>query len=688
MHGYANTRPRKYAHGAEAHDDGTDFRVFAPKRARVEVVFEPTEARLTTEPLELCRDPDGFFRGFAPGIRAGTRYRLRLDSTRLLADPASRFQPDGPHGPSEVIDPRAFVWHDAGWKGPSDKGQVVYELHLGTFTQEGSYRAAIRELPALRELGITLVELMPLADFPGRFGWGYDGVNLYAPTRLYGHPEDLRAFVDAAHALEMGVLLDAVYNHLGPSGNYLREFSDDYVTTRHTTAWGEALDFETSPSARAFFAENGAYWIEEFHLDGLRLDATQAIHDGSPVHIVQEIVLRARARAGTRTTLYFAETETRSASLARSLDQGGFGLDSLWNDDFHHAARVAATGRREGYYAPYRGSAQELLSAMTRGFLFQGQPGNAHEPSHGEPAGDLPPRAFTNFLENHDHVAASARGARLHRLSRPSVYRALVALLLLGPATPLLFQGQEFNASSPFVYFADLEPELTRKVAEGRHAFLRAFQSLSGEGVQAQLADPGALETFLRCKLDPGERTKNADILALYTDLLRLRRTDPVFTSQDATLLAGATLGPRALALRYGDGTGEERLVVASLDDALDASAIAEPLLAPPAGSSWERLLSTEDLTYGGDGTPPAAAGIVLPGAAALVFAGRSVQRGAPPAAGHPGVLCVRVSPANADEAIVIRPPGVPDPIGRNVRSPELGASSLALLLEPLAELA
>jgi maltooligosyltrehalose trehalohydrolase len=627
MDAHQKPHDRRFAYGAEVHDDGTDFRVFAPKRARAEVVFEPTGATLPSPSLELIQEPCGIFRGFARGIRAGTRYRLRLDGTCLLPDPASRFQPEGPHGPSEVIDPRAFAWHDAGWKGPSRKGAVVYEMHLGTFTEEGSYRAAIRELSALRALGITLLELMPLADFPGRFGWGYDGVNLYAPTRLYGRPDDLRAFVDAAHALEMGVLLDAVYNHLGPSGNYLREFSDDYFTTRHTTAWGEALDFAYSPNARAFFADNGAYWIDEFHLDGLRLDATQAIHDDSPVHIVQEIALRARAKAGDRTTLFFAETETRSASLVRSLDEGGLGLDALWNDDFHHVARVVATGRREAYYAPYRGSAQELVSAMTRGFLFQGQRGAEDTPMRGEPASDLPHAAFTHFLENHDHVATSARGARLHQLSRPSVYRALVALLLLGPATPLLFQGQEFNASSPFVYFADLEPELSHKVAEGRRRFLATFSSLSSDEVQARLPEPGALTTFLQCKLDHSERSRNADTISLYTDLLRLRRSDPVFSAADSLRIEGATLGPRALVLRYSDRSGEARLLVASLDDALDASALAEPLLAPPAGASWERLLSTEDLAYGGEGSPPAKAGLVLPCAAALVFAGRAVQR-------------------------------------------------------------
>ena len=611
-------RARRFAHGAEVHEDGTDFRVFAPKRARVEVVFERGGDDRCHGPSELSREPSGFFRGFAEGVGAGTRYRVRLDGATCVADPASRFQPCGPEGPSEIVDPRAFVWSDHAWAGPRAKGQIVYEVHVGTFTKEGTYTAAMRELSALRDLGITLVELMPLADFPGRFGWGYDGVHLYAPTRLYGRPDDLRAFVDAAHGLGIGVLLDVVYSHLGPRGNVLQELSDDYFTSRHETAWGKAVDVESCPEARELFAANGAYWIEEFHLDGLRLDATHAIVDGSPVHIVREIVARARAAAKGRATLYFAETETRSASLARAVDQGGLGVDSLWNDDFHHAARVAATGRHESYYAPYQGTAQELLSAITRGFLFQGQSAGAER--RGEPATDLPAHAFTNYLENHDQVSTSARGARLHQLARPSVYRALVALLLLAPGTPLLFQGQEFGASSPFVYFADFESELGRQVATGRRAFLAQLPSLAAPEAQANIADPGALESFLRCKLDHEERSRNRHIVDLYTDLLRLRRSDPVFAAQDASRMVGATLDHRALALRSGFGAGDERLVVTSLDDPLDLSARAEPLLAPPSEASWELLLSTEDVRYGGEGTPAQVDGIVVPGSATLVF--------------------------------------------------------------------
>ncbi|MBN9160937.1 MAG: malto-oligosyltrehalose trehalohydrolase [Myxococcales bacterium] len=621
--GAENTIRRRLSTGAELVPGrvGAHFRVFAPKRKRVDIVVESP----VTTTIRLEREADGHFSGLGEGLGPGTLYRLRLDEDdRLFPDPASRFQPEGPHGPSEIVDPSSFVWTDQTWPGPSLRGQVVYELHLGTFTPEGTYAAAARELEELRDVGITLIELMPVAEFAGRFGWGYDGVDLYAPTRLYGRPDDLRAFVDRAHALGLGVILDVVYNHLGPSGNYLRELSDDFFTDRHPNEWGEAIDFETARGAREYFAANGAYWVDEFHIDGLRLDATQCIYDDSADHIVGEIGSRARAAAAQRSIVIFAETESQESRLVRPLDQGGRGLDAMWNDDFHHAARVAATGRNEAYYEPTKGTAQELVSAAKWGFLFQGQRSTFHDAPRGEPALDLPAPAFTLYLENHDQVSNSLEGARLHQLTSPGVHRALTALLLLAPGTPLLFQGQEFAASAPFVFFADHEPELAKLVAEGRRKLLARFPSLAGEEAQRRIPEPHAPAAFERCKLDHSERTKNKATYDLFKDLLRLRREDPVFAAQDSTRLAGAVIGRRAFALRFGLGSGDERLVLVNLgDDMVDVETMAEPLVAPPIGTSWKLLFDTEEPRYGGEGMPPRApnGGLCVPAGATLVLA-------------------------------------------------------------------
>src|SRR6185369_15663527 len=329
---------------------GAHFRVWAPRRRVVEVAIEGG----TRTPL--AAEDNGYFSGAVSGARAGTLYKYRLDGGESFPDPASRFQPQGPHGPSQVVDPAAYRWRDEGWKGVSLPGQVLYELHVGTFTKEGTWAAAARELPALRELGVTVVEVMPVADFAGRFGWGYDGVDLYAPTRLYGTPDDMRAFVDEAHRVGLGVILDVVYNHLGPSGNYLPQFSERYFTDEYATEWGEPFNYDGEDAApvREFVVANAGYWIAEFHLDGLRLDATQSMHDASPEHVLAALGREARRAAGARSIIVIAENEPQETRLVRPTEQGGYGLDALWNDDFHHSAMVALTGRSEAYYSDYR----------------------------------------------------------------------------------------------------------------------------------------------------------------------------------------------------------------------------------------------------------------------------------------------------------------------------------------------
>jgi maltooligosyltrehalose trehalohydrolase len=585
---------------------GVHFRVWSPNARRVDLVLEEGPGAPAALPLEA--EADGYYSGTAPDAGAGTLYRFRLDAGEALPDPASRFQPRGPHGPSEVIDPSTYGWTDDDWEGVRAEGQVVYEMHIGTFTAEGTWSAAATHLPALADLGVTVLEVMPIADFAGRFGWGYDGVDLFAPTRLYGRPDDVRAFVNRAHALGLAVILDVVYNHLGPDGNYLPRFSDHYFTDRYETDWGEPIDFHGPGSApvREFFTENAAYWVREFHLDGLRLDATQNIydvHEGSE-HIIAEIARAARTAAGSRGLYIIAENESQDAQLVRPQTAAGQGLDALWNDDFHHAAMVALTGRKEAYYSDYLGNPQEFVSAAKWGFLYQGQYYSWQEKRRGTFSLDLAPASFIHFIQNHDQIANSARGARIHRLSSPGRLRAITALTLLGPQTPMLFMGQEFAASAPFLYFADHTADLAQQVRSGRRAFLGQFPSLALPDLQAEMDDPADPETYRRCALDHRERDANAEVYTMHRDLLHLRRTDPVLGSAGKGRLDGAALGGDAFVLRYFGGGGDDRLLIVNLGRDLTFSPAPEPLLAPPAGARWEVLWSSEDPDYGGSGSP------------------------------------------------------------------------------------
>jgi maltooligosyltrehalose trehalohydrolase len=493
-------------------------------------------------------------------------------------------------------------------------------MHVGTLTPEGTWAAALEQLPALKELGITVVELMPVAEFAGRFGWGYDGVDLYAPTRLYGTPDDLRAFVDRAHALGLGVILDVVYNHLGPDGNYLEDFSTDYFTDRYENDWGRAINFETSPAARAFFVENAGYWIDEFHLDGLRLDATQDIKDeSSKENVIASIVRRARQAAAAKRLLLIAENEPQQSILVRPPSIGGYGLDAVWNDDFHHSAVVALTGRREAYYTDYTGSVQELISCAKYGYLYQGQWYKWQKKRRGSPSLDLPAHVFIACLENHDQVANSALGRRLHQVSSPGRFRALTALMLLGPSTPLLFQGQEFSSSAPFLYFADHRGELRDSIRKGRHEFLSQFPSVLDPEVRPLLPAPDAEETFKRCKLIQDERQTPTRTYDLHRDLIQIRRNTRAITHP--TRVDGAVLAQEAMALRFFSADGD-LLLVLNLGCDLDLSPAPEPLLGPPGGARWTLMWSSESVSYGGYGTAPVHpdAQWRLPGESALLF--------------------------------------------------------------------
>ncbi len=615
-----NTRPdRRLPVGAEVQPGGgVHFRVWAPRRREVEVVLEGGP------PVRLGGEGGGYFSGRVAEAGAGTRYRYRLDGEGPFPDPAARFQPEGPHGPSQVIDPGAFRWTDGDWKGVGRDGQVLYELHVGTFTKEGTYEAASRELPALAELGVTVVELMPVAEFPGRFGWGYDGVDLFAPTRLYGQPDDLRRFIDRAHAAGVGVILDVVYNHFGPDGNYLKAFAEDYFTDRYKNEWGEAINFdgENVVPVREYFLANAGYWVEEFHFDGLRLDATQQIFDRSREHILAAISQRVRAAARGRGTLLVAENEPQEVKLVRPVEQGGYGLDMLWNDDYHHSALVALTGHNEAYYTDYLGTPQEFISAAKWGYLYQGQRYKWQKKRRGTPTFGLPPATFVNFTQNHDQVANSARGHRDHRLTSFAQYKAMTALTLLMPGTPMLFQGQEFAASNPFFYFADHKPDLAKLVCKGRAEFLAQFPSIATPDMQACLPDPADPQTFERSKLDLSEREGHAEVYALHKDLLRLRREERPLQVRGAGDLDGAVLGPAAFALRYFGGDGDDRLLAVNFGNDLRLAPAPEPLLAPPEGKRWDVLWSSEDPRYGGYGTAALETdeGWRLPGHAAVLL--------------------------------------------------------------------
>lgn len=593
---------RRLPVGAEVTPQGVHIRLWAPKRQRVEVAVEGVFS-----PLEREDGTDGYFSGLIDTLQPGGRYQFRLDQGRTLPDPASRFQPEGPHGPSLVVDPATFRWTDQGWRGITPARQVVYELHIGTFTPEGTYTAAAQRLAELADLGATILEIMPLAEFPGAFGWGYDGVDWFAPFHGYGACDDLRDFVNRAHAAGLAVILDVVYNHFGPDGNYIREFSDHYFNPAHVTDWGDAINYDGTgcEGVREFVLSNARHWIEEYHLDGLRLDATHAIYDDSPRHILQDIGVAARAAAGKRRVMVFAETEPQDPRLVRPPERDGYGLDAMWCDDFHHLALVAATGKREAYYTDYGGTPQEFVSAVKYGPLFQGQYYTWQRKRRGWPARDIPRRRMTFCLENHDQVANSRDGRRLHQLTSPGRYRALTALLLLGPQTPLLFQGEEFGSSAPFLYFADHGPELAALVRTGRAKFLAQFASVADHNDPHALPDPADPAAFHASQLDWTEHDRNAPHLRLHKDLIALARRDPVLSSEHGKI-DGAVLGAAAFVLRFFAEDGNDRLLVVNLGSDLPLPIVPEPLLAPPdQDRGWTRIWHSDDPRYGGRGAPP-----------------------------------------------------------------------------------
>jgi maltooligosyltrehalose trehalohydrolase len=597
---------RRYPIGAEViGPDQTHFRVWAPKAQHVDLVLEENAAKDSQRTFHaLAAEKGGYFSG-SVNAGAGARYWFRVNNN-LYPDPASRFQPDGPHGASCIVDPARFRWTDSHWPGVPLKGQVIYEMHIGTFTKEGTWYAAAQQLDELARIGITVIEMMPVADFPGRFGWGYDGVNLFAPSNLYGTPDDLRSFIDRTHSLGLGVILDVVYNHFGPDGNYLGAFSDDYLTPGNENEWGDAINFDgpNSASVREFFITNGRYWVEEFHFDGFRFDALHAVRDQSSEYIIGAVGRAAREAAGARSIILIAENDRQEARMVRPRNKGGDDLDGMWNDDFHHSAVVALTGRKEAYYDDYRGTPQEFISAAKYGFLYQGQALSWRRALRGSSTLDISPEAFVCFIENHDQIANTGPGERVRFQTSPARYRAMSALLLLGPWTPLLFQGEEFGASSPFTFFADIGDASVRDaIRKGRAEWLAPFLSLSEEEAWKALPAPDDPEVFARCELDFSEREKNRQFYDLHIDLLKLRREDSRFCRQVSEGVDGAVLGPASFVLRFSSEESDDRLLLVNFGERQLLHPASEPLLAPPLGYTWEMLWTSESPRYGGTGS-------------------------------------------------------------------------------------
>ena len=611
---------RNYPIGSEYSEKGVHFRVWAPDHSEACLLLEELGQQ-----IPMIQENMGYFSVFVPKLKKGSLYRYGLGQSpkngQWYPDPASRHQPFGVEGPSAVIDSR-FSWSDDKWPGVKIEGQIIYELHIGTFTQEGTFQAAAAQLEALAELGITTIEIMPVNEFPGKFGWGYDGVYLFAPYHVYGTPEDLKALINKAHRLKIGVILDVVYNHFGPDGNFLHEYTKKYFTDKEKTEWGEALNFD-HPSTREFFLTNARYWIEEYHFDGLRVDATPWIICHKEPHLLSDLTKIVKESRPGKHKIVVGENEQQDAILLKSYSEKGYAFDSLWNDDFHHTALVRLKGKRESYYTDYLGSPQEFISSLKYGFLYQGQYYQWQKKKRGSFSLTFPPLSKVIFLENHDQVANSGRGMRLHQLSSPGIYRALTCLLLLGPNTPLLFQGQEFASSSPFYYFADHKSSLNHEVHKGRKKFLRQFPSLSTAEIQKNVPNPSDPQNFIFCKLDFKERKTHSESYNLHKDLIKLRKEDSVFKSIFKYKYDGAVLGADSFLIRvFGDRCGD-RLLIFNFGADVVFDPAPEPLLVPGDKSvDWEILFSTNLLAYGGEGVAPLFKGPYwnIPGQSAMVL--------------------------------------------------------------------
>jgi maltooligosyltrehalose trehalohydrolase len=576
-------------------DGGVRFRLFAPSAKRVDVLYDSGSGQARA-PLD--RVSGGFYEVVLRDAGPGTTYRFDIDGL-VAPDPASRYQPRGVHGPSLVVDPSAFVWPQHAWPGRAWNEHVFYELHVGTFTPQGTYAAAESKLDYLADLGVTALELMPIADVPGTRNWGYDGVLPYAPSHNYGTPDELKRFIAAAHERGLAVYLDVVYNHFGPEGNYLHAYASEFYTERHHTPWGAAIDVEADDrgSVRAFFIENAVYWLDEYRFDGLRFDAVHAIYDGPERRFLRELADTVRSRVD-RTVHLVLENEENESSLL-----GELAYRAQWDDDAHHAAHVAITGQADGYYSDYASDTVALLGrTLTQGFAFQGDPSPFRDNRlRGEPSAELPHGSFVTFLQNHDQIGNRPFGDRITSLAPDYAVRAMLAVLLLAPSPPLLFMGEEWGASTPFLFFCDFEPELSQKVTDGRRGEFGAFAEFKDPSARERIPDPASPATFAASKLrwDELEREPHRAWHAYYKGLLAIRRNEIApriahARGSDASYEAIGAHGLRAR-FRLDDGTA------LALETNLGAEAA--PGFSPhPKGFV---LFATHDPTFPGTVAPP-----------------------------------------------------------------------------------
>ena len=579
-------------------DGRTQFRLWAPaqKAPRLQLSDGRTEHLLTMQAGEA-----GWFAVTAETALPGQTYRFRLDDGLCVPDPASRFQPADIHGPSELLDPAAYRWQHADWRGRPWEEVVLYELHVGSFSPEGSYEGVIQRLDHLVDLGVTAIELMPLADFPGQRNWGYDGVLPFAPDSAYGRPEDLKRLIDAAHGRGLMVFLDVVYNHFGPDGNYLHAYAPSFFTPRHHTPWGDAINFDDDDSAtvRAFFIHNALYWLEEYRFDGLRFDAVHAIHDDSKPHILEALAEAVRGRLGAERHIHLVlENEANQARfLARDAGGRALAYDAQWNDDFHHAAHVLASGESEGYYTDFSEEPLRLLArCLSEGFAYQGDPSLFKQgESRGEPSAHLPPGAFVNFLQNHDQIGNRAFGERLSVLAPAPRLRALTEILLLSPSPPMLFMGQEWASQRPFLFFCDFAGELGDAVRDGRRKEFAAFAAFADPEARARIPDPVDPATFAASGLDWTElaEPEPARWLALHRALLRLRALHvvPLLRAGHPTATAAITGALLSVDWDWPDG-GRLSLIANLADDAVaGATRTGEVIYCSPGAENGDDAL-------------------------------------------------------------------------------------------------
>jgi maltooligosyltrehalose trehalohydrolase len=548
--------------------------------------------------VPMRRDESGVFAATDTEGRAGSRYKFRMDGSDAFPDPASQAQSGSVHGASIVVDHSAYQWRDAAWQRPSYRDVVIYELHIGTFTESGTFRAAIERLPHLRALGVNAIEIMPIGDFPGSRGWGYDGVLIYAPASTYGSPDDFRALVDAAHEHGLAVILDVVYNHFGPDGNYLSAYSSAYFNEAHHTPWGAAFNFDGpfSEIVRGFFGRNPIYWMEHFHIDGFRFDATHAIVDTSEPHILTEMISEIHARGGYA----IAEDSRNDIEVLESEKRGGQNFDGVWADDFHHIIRVGQTANREGYFQEFEGTLSELVATLRDGWYYHGQELLSGEKRRGSEGAHLPPSKFVHCISNHDQTGNRAFGDRLSENLSPEAYRAASVLICLTPYTPMLFMGQEWAATSPFLYFTAHNPELGALVTEGRRREFADFAEFGEHADLIKIPDPQAPETFEKSKLRWSEvgQAPHAELLRLHSAAIGLRMSDQAFRPEGREGWSVAQLSFGVGAIRF-DGKESKYLLLFDLSGGHEGRLANEEIA---RGEKWELVIASNDQQFGGDG--------------------------------------------------------------------------------------